>query len=132
MQVVEEQLNKTHYLLGDDFTAADIMCGEVLTTAHVSCLHHKSGHAHVATLTSHAFVLCLSLCLCLCFCSCYCSLSVLKAYVSLCIALSCMEYTVLSHAHYLLRLTMAHECICQSSSYSLVCYNFPFMFVRAS
>ena len=36
MQVVEDQLTKTHYLLGSGFMAVDIMCGEVLTIAHVS------------------------------------------------------------------------------------------------
>ena len=35
MQTIEHQLQKTHYLLGNDFTAVDIMCGEVLTIAEV-------------------------------------------------------------------------------------------------
>ncbi|KAL3158165.1 hypothetical protein ABBQ32_011757 [Trebouxia sp. C0010 RCD-2024] len=33
MQVVEDQLSKTHYLLGDEFTAVDVVCGQVLTLA---------------------------------------------------------------------------------------------------
>lgn len=36
MQVVEDQLSKAHYLLGEDFTAVDIVCGQVLTLAEVS------------------------------------------------------------------------------------------------
>ena len=38
MQTIENQLRRTHYLLGNDFTAVDIMCGEVLTIAEVSTL----------------------------------------------------------------------------------------------
>ena len=37
MQVVEDQLSKAHHLLGEDFTAADIVCGQVLTLAEASC-----------------------------------------------------------------------------------------------
>lgn len=33
MQTVEDQLKKTHYLLGDEFSAADIVCGHVLMVA---------------------------------------------------------------------------------------------------
>ena len=36
LQVVEDQLFKTHYLLGDEFTAVDIMCGQILTLAEAS------------------------------------------------------------------------------------------------
>ena len=37
MQVVEDQLSQAHYLLGDNFTAVDVVCGQVLTLAEVSC-----------------------------------------------------------------------------------------------
>lgn len=36
MQTVEDQLKKTHYLLGDEFSAADIVCGHVLMVADVT------------------------------------------------------------------------------------------------
>ena len=45
MEVVEDQLNKAHYLLGDDFTAVDIVCGQVLTLAEVGCIYHQVLHA---------------------------------------------------------------------------------------
>ena len=36
MQVIEDQLRQTPFLLGADFTAVDIVCGEVLVKASVS------------------------------------------------------------------------------------------------
>lgn len=45
MQVVEEQLSKAHYLLGDNFTAVDVVCGQVLTLAEVSCSNSPSCQA---------------------------------------------------------------------------------------
>ena len=37
MQVVEDQLSKAHYVLGEEFSAVDVVCGQVLTLAEVSC-----------------------------------------------------------------------------------------------
>lgn len=36
MRVVEDQLSKAHYILGEEFSAVDIVCGQVLTLAEVS------------------------------------------------------------------------------------------------
>ena len=36
MQVIEDQLRQTPFLLGADFTAVDIVCGEVLVKASIS------------------------------------------------------------------------------------------------
>ena len=55
LQVVEDQLSKTHYLLGEEFTAVDIMCGQILTLAEAShachCIPHKRNMLISATLT---------------------------------------------------------------------------------
>lgn len=52
MQVVEDHLSKAHYLLGEDFTAVDIVCGQVLTLAEVSCNVLPSCTACMPTTTS--------------------------------------------------------------------------------
>lgn len=54
MQVVEDQLSKTHYLLGDEFTAVDVVCGQVLTLAEVSCRGASSLNCTVQQWPSNA------------------------------------------------------------------------------
>ena len=52
MQVVEDQLSKAHYILGKDFTAVDIVCGQVLTLAEVSCNNSPLCNACMQTMSA--------------------------------------------------------------------------------